>query len=79
INLSAEPPVCDACIFGKQTKSSIPKVWVGKQATRKLGNVHIDLMEHLDTLSAAGNGYIMDLINNFLSYAWSVPLVAKSD
>ncbi|KAG1827025.1 uncharacterized protein BJ212DRAFT_1252374, partial [Suillus subaureus] len=78
INLSTEPPICDTCILGKQTRSSVPKVWVGDWC-EKLGIMHVGLMEHPDTVSAAGNRYVMDLIDNFLSYAWSVPLAAKSD
>jgi len=78
INLSTEPPICDACILGKQTKSSIPKVRVGSRAARKLGIVHVDLMEHPDTVSTSGNKYIMDIIDDFSSYAWSIPLAAKS-
>jgi len=79
INLSTEPPICDACILGKQTKSSIPKVRVGSRAARKLGIVHVDLMEHPDTVSTSGNKYIMNIIDDFSSYAWSIPLAAKSD
>jgi hypothetical protein len=79
ITLSTKPPICDACILGKQTKSSVPKVCVGKKVTRRLGIVHVDLMEHPDTVSAAGNKYIMDIIDDFSSYAWSIPLAAKSD
>jgi transposase InsO family protein len=79
IDLSSLPPVCDACILGKQTKSSIPKVREGIRADRKLGIVHVDLMEHPDTVSVAGNRYIMDIIDDFSSYAWSIPLVSKSD
>ncbi|KAG1875763.1 hypothetical protein F4604DRAFT_1518343, partial [Suillus subluteus] len=79
INLSTKPPVCDDCILGKQTWTSIPKVRVGDKATQKLGIVHVDLMEHLDTVSAAGNKYVMDVIDDFLSYAWAIPLASKGD
>ncbi|KAG1869521.1 hypothetical protein F4604DRAFT_2019325, partial [Suillus subluteus] len=41
--------------------------------------VHVDLMEHPDTVSAAGNKYIMDIIDDHSSYAWAIPLAAKSD
>ncbi|KAG1874863.1 hypothetical protein F4604DRAFT_1513831, partial [Suillus subluteus] len=79
ITLSTEPPICDTCILGKQTKSSIPKVCAGVRATRRLGIVHVDLMEHPDVVLAAGNKYILDIIDDFLSYTWSIPLSAKSD
>jgi hypothetical protein len=79
INLSTEPPVCDDCILGKQTRTSVPKVRVGGRATRKLGIVHVDLMEHPDTVLAAGNKYVMDVIDDFSSYAWAIPLASKGD
>lgn len=37
------------------------------------------LMEQPNTLSATGNKYIMNIIDDFSSYAWSIPLAAKSD
>jgi hypothetical protein len=79
IDLSAVPPKCDDCILGKQTRSSVPKVRTGSRASRKLGIVHVDLMEHPDTVSATGNRYIMDIIDDFSSYAWAIPLATKSD
>jgi len=79
IDLSAVPPKCDHCILGKQTKTSIPKTHAGDKASRKLGIVHVDLMEHPDTVSVAGNKYIMDIIDDHSSYAWAIHLAAKSD
>jgi hypothetical protein len=79
IDLSAMPPKCDHCILGKQTRSSVPKTRSGDKASRRLGIVHVDLMEHPDTTSATGNKYVMDIIDDFSSYAWSIPLAAKSD
>ncbi|KAG2078834.1 hypothetical protein BDR04DRAFT_997814 [Suillus decipiens] len=79
INLSTKPFICDDCILGKQTQTSILKVHTGAKATRKLGIMHVDLMEHLDTVSATGNKYVMDVIDNFLSYAWAIPLASKGD
>ncbi|KAG2046954.1 hypothetical protein BDR06DRAFT_828348, partial [Suillus hirtellus] len=64
IDLSAVPPKCDDCILGKQTRNIVPNVWTGNRVERKLGIVHMDLMEHPDTPSAAGNRYIMDIIND---------------
>jgi hypothetical protein len=36
-------------------------------------------MEHPDTVSATGHKYVMNIIDNFSSYAWAIPLVTKSD
>ncbi|KAG1843330.1 hypothetical protein F4604DRAFT_1504302, partial [Suillus subluteus] len=79
IDPSTQPPICDDCVLGKQTKSSVLKVQVGIHASRQLGIVHIDLMEHPDVVSATGHKYIMDLIDDFSSYPWSIPLASKSD
>jgi hypothetical protein len=57
----------------------MPKTHAGDKASRKLVIVHVDLMEHPDTVSAASNKYIMDIIDDHSSYAWAIPLTAKSD
>jgi hypothetical protein len=79
IDLSYTPPKCDDCILRKQTRTSIPKTHQGVKADRRLGIVHIDLMEHPNTVSASGNRYIMDIIDDHLSYSWAIPLASKSD
>lgn len=52
---------------------------MGVCASKHVGIIHIDLMEHPDVVSAIGHKYIMDLIDDFSSYSWSIPLTAKSD
>jgi hypothetical protein len=79
IDLSSLSPICDSCILRKQTKTSILKVRKGIQADHRLGIVYVDLMEHPDTVSIAGNRYIMDIIDDFSSYAWFILLASKSD
>ena len=41
--------------------------------------MHVDLMEHLDHASALGNCYVLNIIDDFSSYCWSIPLSAKSE
>lgn len=36
-------------------------------------------MEHPDVVSATGHKHIMDLIDDFSSYSWSILLASKSD
>jgi hypothetical protein len=72
IDLSAIPPKCDHCILGKQTKTSMLKTRAGDKASRKLVIIHVDLMEHPDTVSAASNKCIMDIIDDHSSYAWAI-------
>lgn len=73
------PPACEHCILGKQTRNSVPTVREGERARRKLGIVHVDLLEHPDHISASGNHYVMHIIDDFSSHAWSIPLTAKSE
>ncbi|KAG2057265.1 hypothetical protein BDR06DRAFT_831860, partial [Suillus hirtellus] len=79
IDLSSLPPICDACILSKQTKMSLLKVREEQCADCRLRIVHVNLMEHPDTVSIAGNKYIMDVIDSFSSYSWSIPLASKSN
>ena len=76
---SPHPSLYNHCILGKQTQSIVPNVREGVQVDRKLGIVHVDLMEHPEHVSASGNHYMMNIIDNFSSYCWSVPLSAKSE
>ena len=46
---------------------------------RKLGIVHVDLLEHPEHVSSLGNKYVLNIIDDFLSYTWSLPLTTKSD
>ena len=55
LSSSPPPPSCEHCILGTQTRSSVPKVREGVRADRKLGIVHVDLLEHPDNVSASGN------------------------
>lgn len=79
INLSSSPPKCQACILGKQTRSSIPKEREGERATRPLERVFVDLCGPIRPVSSSGRLYSMNVIDDFLSYVWSLPLRSKSD
>ena len=77
IDLSTLPPKCDHCIVGKQTRSSVPKVREGPKATRRLERVFVDLCgPHLVT-SKSGCRYSMNIIDDFSSYVWTIPLRGK--
>jgi hypothetical protein len=74
---------CDVCILGKQTKTPIPKVrggnGEGNRATRRLEKVWVDLTGPMDIKSRIGNLYIMNLVDDYSSFPWSIPLKRKSD
>jgi hypothetical protein len=55
IDLSTEPPTCESCILGKQTKSSVPKIQEGRKLDRQLGIVYVDLMRPQTVQLSAGN------------------------
>ncbi|GLB45783.1 hypothetical protein LshimejAT787_2900110 [Lyophyllum shimeji] len=75
-------PKCDHCILGKQTKKPVPQVrqeGPGHRATRKLGIVWIDLSGPSPVQSRYGNHYVMNLVDDYTSKPWSIPLKRKSD
>ena len=75
------PPKCEFCVVGKQTKMPVPKTHQegpGHKATRVLEKVWVDLSgQHLR--SHTGNEYVMDIIDNYMSQLWSIPLKNKDD
>ena len=74
-------PKCKFCVLGKQTKTTVPKKrkeGPGHRATRILEKVWVDLSgQHLR--SRTGNEYIMDIVDDFTSQLWSIPLKNKDD
>jgi transposase InsO family protein len=78
-DLSTTPPRCNNCILGKQARSSVPRVREGEKATARLGRVYVDLTGPMSIKTKAGNWYLMNIIDDFSSYVWSIPLASKSD
>jgi hypothetical protein len=74
IDLSSSPAKCDACIRGKQTRSSVPKVREGEKASQPLERVFVDLCGPIRPVSSSGRMYSMNLIDDFSSYVWTFPL-----
>jgi hypothetical protein len=79
IDLSTTPPKCNECILRKQARLSVPRVREGEKATAWLGRVYIDLTGPMSIKTKAGNWYLMNIIDDFSSYVWSIPLASKSD
>jgi len=78
INLSSAPPKCQSCILGKQTRLSVPKICKGQRAEGVLDCVYIDLTGPQSVQSAAGNSYVMNMIDNAASFCWAIPIPHKS-
>jgi len=79
INLSSAPATCDHCILGKQMKSHVPKMHEGHQATKRLERVFVNLCGPMPCVSKYGHLYSMNIIDDFSSYVWSLPLKSKSE
>ncbi|KAI9573988.1 hypothetical protein HD554DRAFT_2012203, partial [Boletus coccyginus] len=77
--LSPPPLSCEHCILSKRIHSSVLKVRDGVQAGKKLGIVHVDLLEHPNHISSSRNRYVLNIIDNCSSYCWSIPVAAKSE
>lgn len=79
VSLSSPPPKCPHCILGKQTHSSVPKLREGVRAGRPLDYVFIDLCGPMSVSSCSGHLYCMNIIDDFSSFIWSLPLCSKAD
>ncbi|KAF9061499.1 hypothetical protein BDP27DRAFT_1148024, partial [Rhodocollybia butyracea] len=67
IDLSSAPSKCQSCVLGKQTKTPVPKKREeGHRATRPV-------------CSRMGNNYIMNIVDDYTSYPWTISLVNKDD
>ena len=79
IDLSSAPATCDHCILGKQTRSHVPKMREGRRATKRLERVFVDLCGPMPCVLRYGHLYSMNIIDDFSSYVWSLPLKSKSE
>lgn len=75
------PLKCEFCVIGKQTKTPVPKRCKdgpGHRATRVSEKVWVNLSgQHLR--SCMKNEYIMDIVDDYTSRLWSIPLKNKDD
>ena len=75
-------PKCDSCILGQQTETPVPKVHQegeGHRAMQRLEKIWVDLTGTHAVPSRTGNLYIMNIVDDFTSFPWSIPLKVKSD
>ena len=79
IDTSNAPPKCEHCILGKQTHSSVPKLREGARATSHLERVFIDLCGPMSIPSRSGRLYSMNIIDDYSSFVWSLPLRSKDE
>jgi hypothetical protein len=79
IDTSSVPPKCEHCILGKQTRSSVPKMREGARATSHLEHVFVDLCGPVSTPSRSGCLYSMNIIDDYSSFVWFLPLRSKDE
>jgi len=79
ISLSSPPSKCPHCILGKQTRSAVPKLREGVRASGPLDCVFVDLCGPMSVPSCFGHLYCMNIIDDFSSFVWSLPLHSKAD
>lgn len=78
---NGDAPKCEFCVLSKQMKTPVPnhrKEGPGHRATRKLEKVWVDLSgPHVK--SRTGNEYMMDIVDDYTSRVWPIPLKRKGD
>lgn len=79
ISSTSPVPKCPHCIIGKQTRSSVPKMREGARATRQLERVFLDLTGPMSLPSRTGCLYLMNIIDDYSSFSWSIPLRSKAE
>jgi hypothetical protein len=74
IDLSTVLASCDHCILAKQMHLHVPRLQEEKRATKWLECIYMDLCGPMPVVSCYNNLYSMNIIDNFSSYVWSLPL-----
>jgi len=70
--------IYDACLKGKQTKSSF-KLKDVISSKKPLYILHMDLFGPSRTVSLAGNYYALVIVDNFSRYTWTLFIASKND
>jgi GAG-pre-integrase domain len=76
------PPKSESCVLGKQTKTPVPikhEEGPGHKVMRKLEKVWVDLSGPHAVKSRTGNSYVMNIVDDYTSFPWSIPLRNKDD
>ena len=79
---SFKHPKCESCILGKQTQTPVPKKCTegeGHRVKWKLEKVWVDLSGPHNVKSHSGNSYVMNIVDDYTSHPWSIPLKNKGD
>jgi len=70
--------ICDACQFGKQTKTSFKSI-KDIMTSRPLELIHIDLFGPTKTISPSGNYFVFVIVDDFSRFKWVFFLEHKDE
>src|SRR5258708_2948506 len=79
INTSHTPPKCEHSVLGKETGSPILKVREGARSKLQLECVYVNLCGPMSIPSCSGCLYSMNIVDDFSSFVWSLPLRLKDE
>ena len=79
INASNLPFKCEHCVLGKQMRSSVLRVREGVRASKQLERIYVNLCGPMAILSHSGRLYLINIIDDFSSFMWSIPLHSKDE
>ena len=79
IDLSHSALKCATCILGKQPCSSVPKIHEGPKAKVQLERIYIDLCGPMSVASRSGHLFLMNVIDDYSGFMWSLPLRSKGE
>ncbi|XP_056695777.1 uncharacterized protein [Spinacia oleracea] len=74
----AKVSVCDACIKGKQVRTSFKSKGM-ISTTRPLELIHMDLCGPMRTQSRSGKRYVLVIVDDFSRYTWVIFLASKEE
>ncbi|XP_056690133.1 uncharacterized protein [Spinacia oleracea] len=74
----AKLSVCDACIKGKQVRTSFKSKGV-ISTTKPLELIHMDLCGPMRTQSRSGKKYVLVIVDDFSRYTWVIFLASKEE
>ncbi len=77
VDFSENPPSCESCILGKQTRTPVAKTRENERSKRKLGVVCVDLTGPEAVESKRHNRYSMELVDEYTDMTWCIPLRTK--
>ncbi|KAI9059359.1 hypothetical protein FKP32DRAFT_1528341, partial [Trametes sanguinea] len=77
VDLTIAPPKCASCILGKQARTPVPKSREGTRSTEHGTTFFLDAGGTQCTRSASRNVCLLDIVDDFSLYGWTIPVPSK--